>query len=80
MAIARCERHRPTGIKRHYTAFASPLGFPDTAIICARDDCEGAAQLWLTERERREHQHGRRIFNIRTDSARVRVGEQLISN
>jgi hypothetical protein len=85
MAIARCDKHTPSGtrhagIKYAYKAFALPLGYPETAAICGREDCEGPARLWLTEPERADHQRGVRIFGIRTRSAKIRVSDELISN
>ena len=56
------------------------LGYPETAAICGREDCEGPARLWLTEPERADHQRGVRIFGIRTRSAKIRVSDELISN
>src|SRR5258708_8268016 len=85
MAIARCDKHTPSGtrhagIKYAYKAFALPLGYPETAAICGREDCEGPARLWLTEPERADHQRGVRLFGIRTPSAQIRVSDGLISH
>ena len=83
MAIARCDKHTPggtrhAGIKHVYEVFALPLGYPETAAICAREDCEGPARLWLTEHERADHQRGVRIFGISTNSVKIRVSDELI--
>jgi hypothetical protein len=80
MAIARCEKHRPEGTKHVYKAYALPIGFPNTAAICGRVECEAPAYLWLTEPERADHERGLRIFNIRTHSAKIRVADALNSN
>jgi hypothetical protein len=85
MATARCDKHTPGGIrhagtKQVHKAFALPLGYPETAAICGRKDCEGPARLWLTEPECADHQRGVRIFGIRTDAAKIRVSDELISN
>jgi hypothetical protein len=80
MAIARCDKHTPEGTKHEYTAFALPVGYPDTAAICGRVGCEEAARVWLTEAERAEHKRGVRIFNIRTHSAKLRVSHELNPN
>ena len=85
MAIARCDKHTPDGTRQAgteyaYKAFALPLGYPETAAICGREDCEGPARLWLTEPERADHQRGVRIFGIHTNSAKIRVSDELISN
>jgi hypothetical protein len=34
MAMARCDKHTPDGIKHAYKAFALPLGYPETAATC----------------------------------------------
>jgi hypothetical protein len=83
MAIARCDKHTPdgtrhSGIKHAYKTFALPLGYPETAAICGREDCEGPARLWLTELECADHQRGVRIFRIRTNAAKIRVSVELI--
>jgi hypothetical protein len=57
-----------------------PLGYPETAAICGREDCEGPARLWLTEHERADHQRGVRIFGISAHSVKIRVSDELISN
>lgn len=80
MAIARCERHTPTGTKHTYRAFALPVGYPETAAICGRPECEHPARVWLTDADRAAFQKGIRIFNIRTHSAKLRVGDELNSN
>jgi len=80
MAIARCERHTPTGTKRNYRAYALPIGFPETAAICGRVGCEESARVWLTNDDQVAFQKGQRIFNIRTHSAKLRVSDNLISS
>ncbi len=47
MAIARCDKHTPTGIKHDYRAYALPIGYPETAAICGKMDCEEPARVWL---------------------------------
>jgi hypothetical protein len=80
MAIARCEKHTPDGTKHNYRAYALPVGFPDTAAICGRPECEAPARLWLTDDDRAAFDRGIRVFNIRTNSAKLRVSDELISN
>jgi len=79
MAIARCENHRPAGQKYEYTQFALPTGYPSSGVICGRVSCEESARLWLTSDEVAEHQAGKRVFGIRTHSAKVRVSDELIA-
>jgi hypothetical protein len=85
MARARCDKHTPGGTRQAgtqyvYRAFALPLRYPETAAICGREDCESPARLWLTEPERADHQRGVRIFGISTNSVKIRVSDELISN
>jgi len=80
MAIARCEYHRPDGNKYEYKFYAHPVGHPRSGVICGRVDCEEVANLWLTPDEVRDHKNGHRVFGIRTNSAKVQVLDDLISN
>ncbi len=77
MAIARCEQHTPHGTKHSYTAYALPVGYPQTAAICGRPDCERPARVWLTFDDKAAFERGVRIFNIRTHSAKLRVSDEL---
>jgi hypothetical protein len=80
MAIARCSNHKPDGNKYEYKSYALPLGHPTSGVICGRVGCEDTARLWLTPDEVRDHKDGKRIFSIRTHSAKVRVSDELNSN
>ena len=77
MAIARCEKHTPEGVKYHYGAYALPLGFPVTAAVCGRTGCEAPARVWLADEERAQYAKGIRVFGIQTFSAKLRVGDEL---
>lgn len=79
MAIARCEKHTPNGTKHTYSTYALPVGYPETAAICGRPDCESPARVWLTGDDKAAFQKGVRIFNIRTHSAKLRVSDDLVS-
>lgn len=79
MAIARCNEHpiaRET--KEPYDAQALPLGYPETAAICGRPGCEGPALIWLTREELNRYRSGGRVFEVKTHSIKVRVGDDLI--
>ena len=80
MAIARCQNHTPDGTKYEYKLFAHPVGHPQSGVVCGRIGCEDAARLWLTVDEIRDHNDGKRVFGIRTNSAKVRVSDELISS
>jgi hypothetical protein len=79
MAIARCEKHTPSGTKHTYKTYALPIGHPETAAICDRPECENAARLWLTAEDKAAFLRGARIFNIRTHSAKLCVSDELFS-
>jgi hypothetical protein len=78
MAIARCDQHRPKpkATKRSYSTDTphKPVGYPDTAIICGRGPCEKPALIWLEkEDEEPQYRSGRRIFDLVTNPAKVRL-------
>ena len=79
MAIARCEKHKPIGRKHEYRAYALPVGYPQTAAICGHRGCDEPARVWLTDEDRQSYAQGIRIFDIRTDSAKLRVSDGLIA-
>ena len=79
MAMARCKLHLPENesAPHPYTAFARPIGYPETAVICGRRDCHSPAYLWLTRSEQVQHKAGLRVFMLRGDTAKVRVSGAL---
>jgi hypothetical protein len=79
MALARCEDHPPTKPEK-YARFALPIGFPRTAAICGRVECQRPARIWLTETETRDHARGMRVFRLDTHTIKVRVSDEPISN
>ncbi len=75
MAIARCE---PCGKPRAnkpppYVAAHHPAGHPNSGVICGTKGCTNAAVIWLKEDEEQQYTAGERVFDIRTNSAKVRV-------
>jgi hypothetical protein len=79
MAIARCEGHPPKGIKHEYDAYAEPIGYPTTAAICGRINCEEPAYVWLTPEDVAQHKRGSRVFNVRTHSTKLKVIDKLVT-
>lgn len=76
MALARCTNHGyPTGRNgNEYSRKAvKPVGYPDTAAMCGRTDCEHPAMIWLLVEERREYDQGERVFSVSSKVIRVRV-------
>jgi hypothetical protein len=78
MALARCKQHPPDRSRSAfpYSAFACPIGYPKTAVICGRGDCEEPAVLWLTRSEQADHGHGCRIFADRAHTAKIRASDE----
>ena len=72
MAIDRCENHPPVGSKHAYRCYAVPVGFPKTCAICGRSGCEAAARLYLNADDEVGFQQGMRVFDIKTNSAKLR--------
>ena len=74
MALVRCENHgKPKGRSRSYACSVKPLGWPDTAAICGRADCEKPGLIWLTENENLSYKQGQRIFEFNNASMKVRA-------
>lgn len=77
MAIARCEECgkptqnvKPPGYSENPYL---PMGHPNSGVICGRPGCEGPGVIWLKLDEEEQYQQGQRIFEIHTQTAKVRV-------
>lgn len=75
MAISRCHNcGKPTkNVKEEYKASVHPIGYPDTAAICGSNHCYCPGLVWLTAGELAEYRKGRRIFELKTNSVRIKV-------
>lgn len=73
MAIVRCVGHKPQRGKHEYVISLEPIGYPETAAICGRKECEEPGLAWLTEDERQAYLDGQRIFGINTNAADIKV-------
>jgi hypothetical protein len=76
MAIARCKKcGRPKAAKLPEYADSphQPAGFPNSGIVCGTKWCENDAQVWLKTDEEQLYKAGQRVFDLRTNSAKVRV-------
>lgn len=74
MALARCkECGPPNGRTNSYKSFRLPLGYPDTAVICGRQKCDGPAYVWFTSMEQAAYGSGERVFALSTNTVKVRV-------
>lgn len=74
MALVRCQRHgRPEGRTRTYVQSVEPVGFPETAAICGRHECEEPGLIWLEPQEAAAYQVGQRVFHSESATMRVRA-------
>ncbi len=73
MAIARCDKcGKPKANKPPaYAAVHPPVGHPASGVICGTKGCLNPALIWLKSDEEDEYKRGERIFDIRTNSAKV---------
>lgn len=42
----------------------TPVGYPDTGVICGRTGCENPARIWVVAAELKSYQNGERIFGF----------------
>lgn len=77
MAIVRCEKcGRPTKNPKppaYSTTPYSPVGHPESGVVCGTVGCENPGIVWLKPDEEREYHNGQRVFGIHTHTAKVRV-------
>jgi hypothetical protein len=74
MALARCDVcGSPKGRTDTYPYAHSPVGHPNSGVVCGKRGCENQAYLWLTEEEQENYKQGQRVFYLPTDAAKVRV-------
>ncbi len=76
MAIARCEKcGRPRARKPPPYAPAPhlPYGHPNNGLVCGTKGCEGEAVVWLKTDEESAYARGQRVFDIWTNSAKIRL-------
>jgi hypothetical protein len=78
MAIARCEKcGKPTGGNVKPPGYSDqsyrPTGHPSSGVVCGKPQCENDALIWLKTDEVEAYQQGQRVFEIHTQTAKVRV-------
>ena len=72
MALVKCEDHeKPKGRPLSYARSVRPVGWPYTAAICGRADCDNPGLIWLTDDENQSYDKGRRIFGFNNASMKV---------
>lgn len=73
MALARCENHPSRGRTKNYVTTRLPIGYPTSAVVCGRPDCEESAKIYLTQEEENRYQRGQRIFSYDANVAKVKI-------
>ena len=75
MALVRCPTHgNPQGrAGNDYVANAQPVGYPETAAICGRPECNSPGLVWLTREEQIAYARGQRNFALSTNAAKIKV-------
>jgi hypothetical protein len=78
MAIARCEKcGKPTGSNVKAPGYSDqsylPVGYPMSGVICGKPGCENNGLIWLKLDEEAAHRSGQRVFEISTQTAKIRV-------
>ena len=76
VSIARCEEHFPRDRRYKYHARALPIGYPDTAVVCAMPGCDQPALVWLTPSELNAFANGERMFDITPRGLKLRVTDE----
>lgn len=61
-------------------AAVEPVGYPDTAAICGRDEGQHPEPglVILRESEHEEYKHGRRVFTPYSHSVHIRVKDPVV--
>lgn len=74
MALVRCDEHGPPrGRTQTYVQAVHPLGYPETAAICGRQNCTQPGLLWLNKGDRKAYDSGERIFSVQTAAVKVKA-------
>jgi len=77
MAIARCEKcGKPTkNVKPPGYSGAPhlPVGHPSSGVVCGKPGCENPGLIWLKQHEEEQYEQGQRVFEIHTQTAKIRV-------
>ena len=78
MAIARCVKcGKPTGRNVKPPGYSNqpylPAGYPSSGVVCGKPGCETDALIWLKANEATSYLRGKRVFEIHTRTAKVRL-------
>lgn len=75
--LVRCRDHAPEGRKHNYVAYAQPVGYPDTAVVCPSNEHQlteappGVAYMHESDFER--YLSGKRVFETPTAAANIKL-------
>jgi len=78
MALVRCKSSgvKPLGrggYKRSYVRSVQPLGYPNSGLVCGTPSCSSPGLIWLEQNELDAYNSGQRIFEMATNTAKVRA-------
>lgn len=83
MAIVRCQDHPPRN--HNYEIAVKPVGYPDTALICGRNekDHDEIGWVYLLPEEYDEYQDEKRVFGLwgpesSSSAAKVQVSDDIV--
>ncbi|MEA1960681.1 MAG: hypothetical protein U9N81_05245 [Bacillota bacterium] len=77
MALCRCLINHgwPKGHKKDYVAYVRPIGYPETALICGRPECNRSGVIWLDEDEAQDYMEGQRVFQGPSHFTKMKANE-----
>lgn len=77
MAIVRCAScGKPTqNVKppSYLDAPHLPAGHPNSGLVCGKQKCEEPGLVWVKPDEEKEYEEGQRVFEIHTQTAKIKV-------
>jgi hypothetical protein len=78
MALARCKecgvQHDRTTVIYSGRAYY-PVGHPNSGVVCGTKRCSNAAQIWLDTEEEKMYEKGLRVFDFKSNVAKVRLDD-----
>ena len=78
--LVRCREHAPNGRENTYVAFAHPVGYPDTAVVCPsehhRPENAPPGLAYMHERDFEKYQDGKRVFETPTAATNIRLTDE----
>ena len=81
MALVRCEEHVESLLERSegYAATIHPIGYPETAAVCGRDECDRVGAICLKDDEYKEYLNGKRTSNPHTNAVYIRAKDPVVT-